>query len=229
MVRIMLDPGHGGRDPGAVAHGLKEKDLTLDIARRIKKLLASDYDGITVYMTRDADRDVSLTERTTLANQLAVDLFLSLHINAGGGTGFESYIFPDSGQKTQTMQAVLHDAIVEKVGPGVRNRGKKRGNFAVLRLTKMPALLTENLFIDHPEDAALLRSADFLTRLAQGYVSGIAACLRLRHKETNPGNSSSSTAGYRLLTGTFSRRQDAEQAAETLRKQFGWTVYIVDG
>lgn len=181
-MKIMLDPGHGGHDPGAVGHGLKEKDLTLDIARRIKNALKSEYNGITVYMTRDDDKYVSLSDRAAMANRLAVDLFLSIHINAAGGTGFESYIFNGNiSAKTVAYQNVIHGEIMKAIG-NVTDRGKKRANYAVLRLTNMPAILTENLFIDNPHDAAKLKSEQFLQQLAYGHVQGIVKAFGLKKK-----------------------------------------------
>jgi N-acetylmuramoyl-L-alanine amidase len=95
--KIILDAGHGGKDPGAIGRrGLREKDVTLDITKRLKLLLES-Y-GFNVFLTRDYDRFVALEQRTSLANQRNADLFISVHANANrvrSMTGFEVYYIAD--------------------------------------------------------------------------------------------------------------------------------------
>ena len=88
MVKIFIDPGHGGSDPGTTGNGLKEKELTLEIAIHIKNLLLSEYNNVTVKMSRTDDSYLTLTERTNEANAWGADYFLSIHINAGGGEGY---------------------------------------------------------------------------------------------------------------------------------------------
>ena len=131
-MKVIIDPGHGGRDPGAVGHGLKEKDLTLDIAGRTRDALAG-YD-VDVYMTRNSDVDLELPERADMANRLDADLFVSIHCNAGGGTGFESYIYPGAGARTQALQGAIHEHLARFYGSyGLANRGKKTANFEIGR------------------------------------------------------------------------------------------------
>jgi N-acetylmuramoyl-L-alanine amidase len=181
MVRIVLDAGHGGNDPGAVANGLKEKDLTLTIVKHIGRMLG-DYEDAEVLYTRTDDRYLSLEERAAIANKLKADYLISVHINAGGGKGFESYIYNGNvSAKTVAYQNVIHAEIMKAIG-GVRDRGKKRANYAVLRETKMPALLTENLFIDNAIDAAKLKSDQFLQQIAYGHVQGIVKAFGLKKK-----------------------------------------------
>lgn len=180
-IKIMLDPGHGGKDPGAVANGLREKDLTLAIVKHIGRLL-SEYEGVEVHYTRTDDRFLELSERTAIANKLNVDYFISVHINAGGGTGFESYIYNGNvSNATIAHQNVIHSEIMKAIG-NVHDRGKKRANYAVLRETKMPALLTENLFIDNASDAAKLKSEQFLLQIAHGHVIGLEKAFGLKKK-----------------------------------------------
>jgi N-acetylmuramoyl-L-alanine amidase len=181
MVRIVLDAGHGGRDPGAVGNGLREKDLTLTIVRHIGRLL-SEYEGVEVHYTRTDDRFLELSERAEIANKLKADYFISVHINAGGGTGFESFIYNGNvSNATVAYQNVIHAEIMKAIG-NVRDRGKKRANYAVLRQTNMPALLTENLFIDNAGDAAKLKSEQFLLQVAHGHVQGIVKAFGLKKK-----------------------------------------------
>ena len=90
MVKIFIDPGHGGTDPGAVGNGLLEKDLTLSISLKIRNLL-NGYENTQVKLSRDKDITLSLKERTDMANAWGADYLLSVHINAGGGTGYEDF------------------------------------------------------------------------------------------------------------------------------------------
>jgi len=226
MVRIVLDAGHGGNDPGAVANGLKEKDLTLTIVKHIGRLLG-EYEGVEVHYTRTDDRFLELSERAAIANKLNADYFISVHINAGGGTGFESYIYNGGvSQATIAYQNVIHEEIMRAIG-NVRDRGKKRANYAVLRETKMPAILTENLFIDNANDAAKLKSEQFLLQIAHGHVQGIVKVFGLK-KKTKPQPEQKPSDGklYRVQVGAFADRKNAERLVEEL-KQKGYPVYIV--
>lgn len=184
MAIVVLDPGHGGSDPGATGNGLKEKDLTLDIAKRTRDILEANY-NVTVKMTRTGDTYPSLSERANYANRLNANLFVSIHINAGGGTGYEDYRFSSLSESSQTgkHQKTLHEAIYNKIkGYGIRDRGTKSANLAVLRETTMVAFLTENLFIDTSADAELLKQSGFKQAVAQGHADGIAKILGLKKK-----------------------------------------------
>jgi N-acetylmuramoyl-L-alanine amidase len=229
MVRIVLDAGHGGHDPGAVANGLKEKDLTLAIVKHTGRLLG-DYEGVEVHYTRTDDRFLELSERAAIANKLNADYFISVHINAGGGTGFESYIYNGNvSSATIAYQNVIHQEIMKAIG-NVKDRGKKRANYAVLRLTNMPAILTENLFIDNPHDAAKLKSEQFLQQIAHGHVQGIVKAFGLKKKANStpsqPQQKVSDKKLYRVQVGAFSDRKNAERLAEELKKK-GYPAIIV--
>lgn len=176
---VVLDPGHGGADSGAATNGLKEDVLTLKIAKRVKAALLRDFD-VRVKLTRSDDTFVTLGDRAKFANDRNAAYFVAIHINSGGGTGYEDYIHPNAGARTKAMRADLHRAISALLqDEHIANRGKKKENFAVLRLTHMPAVLTENLFIDTPADAAKLRDDDFLKELAEAHATGIAKALNL--------------------------------------------------
>lgn len=184
-MKIMIDPGHGGSDPGAVGNGLQEKDLTLTISRHIRDMLQNEYSGVSVSMTRNSDVYVSLSQRASLANQWGANYFMSIHINAGGGTGFESYIHTSRTSGSVRAQDIIHPQIVQAMN--VRDRGKKSANFAVLRETNMPAILTENLFIDYASDAAKLKDANYLRTIARGHVNGLERAFNLQRKSGGGG------------------------------------------
>jgi N-acetylmuramoyl-L-alanine amidase len=229
MVRIVLDAGHGGNDPGAVANGLKEKDLTLAIVKHIGRMLA-EYEGVEVHYTRTDDRFLELSERAAIANKLKADYFISVHINAGGGTGFESYIYNGGvSAKTITYQNVIHAEIMRAIG-NVTDRGKKRANYAVLRETRMPAILTENLFIDNANDATKLKSEQFLLQIAHGHVQGIVKAFGLKKKAeakpSQPQQKSFDKKLYRVQVGAFNDPDSAKKLAEELKKK-GYPAIIV--
>ncbi|MCY8369095.1 N-acetylmuramoyl-L-alanine amidase, partial [Bacillus spizizenii] len=156
MVKIFIDPGHGGSDPGATGNGLQEKTLTLQIALALRTILINEYEGVSLLLSRTSDQYVSLSDRTNAANSWGADFFLSIHINAGGGTGFESYIYPGVGAPTTTYQSAIHSNVIQAVD--FADRGRKTANFHVLRESAMPALLTENGFIDTVADANKLKT-----------------------------------------------------------------------
>ena len=229
MVKIFIDPGHGGKDPGAVGNGLKEKDLTLKITKKIQSLLG-EYQNISVKLSRTTDVYLSLSERANLANDWGADFFLSIHINAGGGTGFESYIYNGSvSSATIAYQNVMHQEIMKAIG-GVKDRGKKRANYAVLRETKMPAILTENLFIDNSSDAAKLKSDSFLSQIAFGHVQGLVKAFGLKKKAAAKPSSAKPAASnqkevYRVQVGAFNDKKNAERLVAELKKK-GYPAFI---
>ncbi|ABC61291.1 N-acetylmuramoyl-L-alanine amidase [Geobacillus phage GBSV1] len=226
-MKIVLDAGHGGHDPGAVANGLKEKDLTLAIVKHIGKMLG-EYEGAEVHYTRTDDRFLELSERAAIANKLKADLLISVHINAGGGTGFESYIYNGNvSPATIAYQNVIHQELMKAIG-NVTDRGKKRANYAVLRETNMPAILTENLFIDNANDAAKLKSEQFLQQVAYGHVQGIVKAFGLKKKvNSQPEQKPSDGKLYRVQVGAFIDRKNAERLAEELKKK-GYPSFVVD-
>lgn len=178
MTIIVLDPGHGGIDSGAAVSGLREKDLALDIAVKTRDALA--LYAADVYMTRDFDVDIEPAERAEMANKLGAGYFLSIHINAGGGTGFESFVHTNAGGRSIALREIIHSRLSSFYSSsGFADRGRKRANFAVLRLTWMPAVLLENLFIDTPGDAAKLADPAFRSQVAGAITAGLVQALGL--------------------------------------------------
>ena len=180
MFKLFLDPGHGGSDPGAVGNGIREKDITLKIATKIREFLLNEYSNVSVLMSRTGDTYPTLSDRTNAANSWGANYFLSIHINAGGGTGFESFVYPGVGTPTTTYQSTIHSEIMKL--SQLSDRGKKQSNLHVLRESNMPALLTENGFIDNANDAAKMKSDSWITNVARGHVNGLAKAFNLQKK-----------------------------------------------
>lgn len=219
MVKIFLDPGHGGNDPGAVGNGLQEKNLTLQLSQLIRDMLVDEYNGVDVRMSRTNDTFVSLSNRSQLANQWAADYFVSIHVNAGGGTGFESFVHSSRAQQTVNLQNIIHDQIMERLN--VVNRGKKSANFAVLRQTAMPAILTENLFIDNTRDAENLRNPAFLRQVARGHVNGLEEAFNLQKKNNAP----NPDVLYKVQSGAFRNPQNANALRLSLEQE-GYQPFV---
>lgn len=187
-VTVCLDPGHGGRDRanrGPTGH--VEADGVLDIALAAGQVLRSH--GLEVVYTRTDDRDLAegksysqqedLAARAGLANAAGADLYVSIHTNAGGGHGTETYHYPDS-VRGRALAAAIQAAVVAELGRA--DRGVKTKNFAVLRLTTMPAALVEIAFHDHAGEELLLLLPEF--RALAGYAVATGILEYLRHPDT---------------------------------------------
>lgn len=153
MIKICFDYGHGGKDPGAVYKGRKEKDDVLYIGRRIASEMIRH--GVIVVETRTKDMDLSLKGRTDIERKRIYDFFISFHRNAfspENAKGAEVFVYNRPSKKAIELADRLKNSLV---GIGFVNRGVKRANFYVLRNTKAPALLLEIGFIDNSEDNKL--------------------------------------------------------------------------
>lgn len=182
--KICIDAGHGGKDAGASANNLYEKDITLKLALKIAKLL-NEYENTEILLTRQDDTFIELYDRAKFANDNKANFFYSIHVNAAPNKtarGYEDYIHISLTNESGTakIRDIIHEEIKNYVGRyNVPDRGKKKANYMVLRLTKMSAVLTENLFLTNEEDAKLLKSDAFLDGLAKAHVRGIVKALRL--------------------------------------------------
>ena len=171
MAKIFIDPGHGGHDPGAIGKNSREKDNVLKVAKALKKILEDK--GHTVKLSRSTDVYLTLKQRTDSANNWGADVFVSLHNNSAvnnTATGFETFIFNGKiSSSTRTLQNNIHSEIMKLIG--IRDRGKKRANFSVVRRSEMPAVLIEYAFINNPKDESVLINQ--VNKLATGTANGI--------------------------------------------------------
>jgi MYXO-CTERM domain-containing protein len=177
--KIVIDPGHGGTDPGGVGSGLLEKDIVLDVARRFAALLEADTadprgGGVwSVHLTRADDTFVSLAARTSYANSIGADRFMSIHSNAfsdPAANGTETFSYAASGQGAALRNLVQEEMIAAW---RLRDRGNKTANFHVLRETAMPAELHELAFITNATDAAKLASPAERAKAAEAHLFAI--------------------------------------------------------
>jgi N-acetylmuramoyl-L-alanine amidase CwlD len=175
---IVLDPGHGGSDVGAAHNGLTEKIITLDVSDRLRSILISR--GWQVRMTRDTDRDVyapndsahdELQARCDIANNAGARMFVSIHVNSFtssdlSGTTTYYYKGIDRG-----LAAAVQRRLIAALG--TKDDGVRKENFYVIHHSTMPAILIETAFLSNQGDAELLRSPEFLQRIAAAIADGI--------------------------------------------------------
>lgn len=221
-MKIVLDAGHGGKDSGAAANGLKEKDLVLDICKRIEKGLKA-FEDVEVIMTRSTDVFVPLEDRTKLANNENADVLVSVHINASNtaARGFETYVYTGSKGATVAFQNVMHAEILKQIRTGsaaIEDRGKKQKNLHMLRDSKMKACLTESLFLSNPQDAALLAQADFREKIAQGHIIGLEKFLGLKRSAQPPPTKKPDQKLWKVQVGAFAEKENAEAFAKDLER-----------
>ncbi|SNS71482.1 N-acetylmuramoyl-L-alanine amidase [Anaerovirgula multivorans] len=177
---IVIDPGHGGTDPGATSpiNSLMEKHVVLDISQKLNKLLTDA--GFRTYMTRTADNAITLADRAGVANQLQGDLFVSVHANAAASSsanGIENLYYPsennsNDARDNKKLAQVFQKEMVRMLG--AHSRGiVPREQLYVIRETKMPAVLTEVGFLTNPEEAAKLATPEYRQLVAESIYQSI--------------------------------------------------------
>jgi N-acetylmuramoyl-L-alanine amidase len=197
LKKIVIDPGHGGKDPGAVnqSANIKEKDLALAVCKALKKAL--EKEGYDVSLTRDSDTYLTLPSRVQYAKKKRADLFLSVHFNASknpSASGLETFVYtlmnhPSTGRahadaqdsifasanRNDIRNAILGYSLQKQLiaSTGERDRGLKRARFTVLETQKCPAALVELGFISHKQTARQVRSDKTLQQLVKALVIGI--------------------------------------------------------
>jgi N-acetylmuramoyl-L-alanine amidase len=179
---VVIDPGHGGTDPGAIGiGGLRETNITLPISLEVMRLLQQQ--GLQVYLTRsDESREVDLPPRVALAKQVRADVFVSIHANSINLSrpdinGTETYYAPGAVAGKELAQTILN-SITRSVN--ISSRGLHSARFYVIRNTTMPATLIETGFVTGAEDAPKLRDPGFQRQMAAAIAQGIIEFLNRR-------------------------------------------------
>ncbi|MEL6601936.1 MAG: N-acetylmuramoyl-L-alanine amidase [Cyanobacteria bacterium J06614_10] len=169
---VVLDPGHGGRDPGAVGiNGLQEKQVVNDITPQVADILRAQ--GVTVILTRDRDMEVDLAPRVQIAERANATIFVSIHANAISMSrpdvnGLETFYASDAGQR---LANTVHSTVLNEMG--MRDRRVRSARFYVIRRTSMPAILIETGFVTGAEDAPNLADPAWRERMATAIARGI--------------------------------------------------------
>lgn len=165
---LVIDAGHGGRDLGASGRQSHEKDLTIRTAKRFRKLVRKNCKNVEVILTRIGDEYVSLDDRAGMANFFNADLFMSIHANSARGwaEGTETFIHPSArGSRSEHLANLIQEQYTYEAGR--KNRGVKTANFAVLRQTRMPSVLTEIGFISNKEEEKYIKSKKGQKKIAK--------------------------------------------------------------
>lgn len=205
---VVLDAGHGGIDKGAIGPYEVEKNFALDVARRVRDELQAA--GVNVFMTRNSDTFIELPQRAALANKQEDAIFVSIHFNAAANRaaqGFEVFCITPRGAPSTEYEDLLVRDMVQEHGNAAEvqsfvlatsiyhamhgrsqmmDRGVKRSRFAVLRLTKIPAVLVEGGFLSNPVDARRIASPEWRTRYSKSIAEGILAYIRLAEEGKPP-------------------------------------------
>ena len=199
-IKVFIDAGHGGRDPGAVRNGLNEKEANIAIAFKLKSKLEAD--GFTVIMSRSGDQHNTLNGIVSLANNSGADIFISIHNNSSispNAHGTETYWNANGVNGSNQLAGHIQSNLVSQIGRA--NRGVKTANFRVIKYTTMPAALVECAFVSNATEAELLKSGDFQDRCATGLFNGIKKFAEGINKSTEnyTDTSGSDFAGFDLI------------------------------
>lgn len=183
--KVVIDPGHGGGDPGAKSSsGVIEKHLNLDVSLRLKKYLSRV--GVYCIMIRETDRDYfgkgehfgskkrrDLNHRIEMANRSKADVFLSIHANSFPQTiyhGAQTF-YNQNNPESKRLAEAIQEQLVSSLGPN--HRKAKKGDFRVLELTRMPGVIIETGFLSNPEEARLLATEQYREQLAEAIYLGL--------------------------------------------------------
>src|SRR5438034_5757397 len=169
-ITVVIDAGHGGHDCGGI-HGQRvaEKDMTLDVAQRLRNVLSAS--GYRVVMTRDSDVFVPLPTRVSIANSYRNAIFLCIHFNAtqrAGAGATETYFYS---RGSLPLASAIHNYVAG--GAPSSNRGVRRRGYYVLRRTNIPAVLVECGFLTNPTEASYAQTASYRQKLADEIAAGV--------------------------------------------------------
>ena len=206
-----LDAGHctSGADTGAQGNGYKEQDLTRQVVTYLAEYLENEGHTAKYCHCHNASTvNESLRYRVNKANSLGVDYFVSIHLNAGGGVGTETYICARGGEAERVAKRV-NSKLVQY---GYRDRGVKVGNLYVIKNTNAPAILVECCFIDSASDMAKFNAKSIAKSIAEGLLNKTIG------EVVKPGNSSTGSNTYfRVVVGSYKDRANAVKKQEELK------------
>lgn len=239
MSRVFLGVGHGGSDPGAVANGLRESDLNLQIALYCAEILESH--GVTVGMSRKRDENDPLSEEIRECNAFRPDLAIDIHNNAGGGSGSEIF-YTIHGGKGKTLATNIEKVYVAdgRKSRGIKTKVNASGYdyFGFIRETSAPAIIVECAFVDSA-DYKVIDEAHEQKKFGEYIAKGVLATLGIPYKgnttpntsnsntTNNSNNTSSSNVLYRVIAGSFKTMDNAKKSVESLKK-IGYDAFILE-
>lgn len=214
-MKVILDAGHGGSDPGATYYGRQEKTDNLNLALAVGSILAKN--GVDVVYTRVSDTYNTPFEKARMGNRSGADYFVSIHRNAmpvpGTGSGVETLVYADSGVPALLARNI--NSALERTG--YANLGvNERPGLVVLRRTQMPAVLVEAGFLDNEADNRLFDQN--FNAIAQAIADGILTTIR-QEEQSRP-------EYYQVQTGIYQNRQTADQQLNMLLSQ-GFPAFMI--
>ena len=223
--KVFIAPGHGGTDPGAVANGLKEKDLNLTISLACRDELVRH--GVSVKMSRSKDESETLAQQTSECNAFAPDLAVNIHNNAGGGDGAEVFYSYLGGTGKTLAKNILDDIV--KIGQnsrGIKIRKNSSGTdyYGFIRQTVAPAVIVECAFVDNKTDIAIIDTASEQKAMGVAIAKGILKTLGITYVAEKKTETSSKL--YRVQCGSFSKKENAENLVKKLKAD-GYDAIIV--
>lgn len=228
MAKVYIGVGHGGSDRGAVKY-LVEKDVNLKMALACRDYLK--VAGVDVKISRTTDKDSSIAEKVTAANSWGADLAIDIHNNAGGGDGAEVYHSIVGGTGKRLADYILSE--FEKIGQNVRGAKTKQENgtdyFGFIRLTDMPAVITEAVFVDNAADSAQADTDAKCKAFGIAIAKGVLRTLGIADNVVKPSTPSKPAQTiYRVQVGAYTNRSNAIKLAKKLNS-IGYKTLIVKG
>lgn len=220
MAKVFIGVGHGGSDPGAVANGVKEKDVNLSIALACRDELKRH--GVEVRMSRTKDENDPLSEEIRECNAFAPDLAVDIHNNAGGGDGAEAFYHYGGGRSKTLAENILAEIV--KVGQNsrgakIRKNANGKDYYGFIRETSCPAVIVECAFVDNASDLKILATESDRQKVGRAIANGILKTLGVEI-QCERGSL------YRVQVGAYMVRANAEDMQKKI-KAVGFDAFIV--
>ena len=217
-MKVFIGVGHGGSDPGAVANGVKEKELNLSIAKACRDMLVK-Y-GVSVKMSRAKDENDTLSEEIKECNAFSPDLAVDIHNNAGGGDGAEVFYHYGGGKSKILAENILSEIV--KVGQNsrgakIRKNSSGKDYYGFIREISAPAVIVECAFVDNATDLQILATEGDRQKVGQAIAKGILKTLGVEIQGERL---------YRVQVGAYLLRSNAEDMQKKI-KAVGFDAFIV--
>jgi N-acetylmuramoyl-L-alanine amidase len=213
---VVIDAGHGGHDRGGIpGQRVSEKEMTLDVAQRLKSVLAAN--GYRVVMTRESDVFVPLGTRAAIANSYRNAIFVSVHFNSAkrvGADGIETYFY---GRDSLPLASAVHHFVAG--GAPSPNRGVRRRGYYVLRRTRVPAVLVECGFLTNPSEAAYIQRSSYRQKLAEEIAAGIRQRSNVRSSTSATAVATIPLQSYIDQTKVSSSKRSRKKSSKSSKKK----------
>lgn len=217
-MKVFIGVGHGLSDPGAVANGVKEKDLNLSIALACRDELKRH--GVEVRMSRTKDENDTLSEEIRECNAFSPDLAVDIHNNAGGGDGAEAFYHYGGGKSKTLAENILAEIVKagqNSRGAKVRKNSQGKDYYGFIRETSCPAVIVECAFVDNAQDLKILATESDRQKVGRAIAKGILKTLGVEIQGERL---------YRVQVGAYLLKSNAEDMQKKI-KAVGFDAFIV--